>query len=149
VFDQLQDFLPKHRYGKIAAAVQTMWIPFRTRSYIRQVSHSKSRRPDASLHGPDARASDMEIVCIRSTVRTTIPLVRTYEALIWKLRTTKVRPSGRQGNTVRTRLKSRKNFNEILESRSHSCSSGCPMTTVQTTPRFYQAIRLFEPAAYK
>jgi len=27
----------------------------------------------------------MEIVCIRSTVQTTIPLVRTHEALVWKL----------------------------------------------------------------
>jgi hypothetical protein len=71
VFDQLQDFFPKHRYGKFVAT------PVRMRSSIRQVSHSKSRRPDASLHGLDARASDMEIACIISTVRTTIPLVRT------------------------------------------------------------------------
>jgi len=149
VFDQLQDFLPKQRYGKIAAAVRTMWIPVRMRSFIREVSHSKSRRPDASLHGPDARASDTEVTCIRSTVRTTINLVRTHKALIWKLRTAKVRPSGQQGNTVWTRLKSGKNFIKILESRSHSCSSRCPMTTVQTAPRFYQARRSFELPAYK
>jgi hypothetical protein len=78
VFDQLQDFFPKHRYRKFVVT------PVRTRSSIRQVSHSKSRRPDASLHGLDARASNMEIACIRSTVRTTIPLVRMREALIWK-----------------------------------------------------------------
>jgi len=54
MFDQLWDFLPKHRYEKIAATIWTMWIPIQTRSSIRQVSHSKSRRPDASLHGPDA-----------------------------------------------------------------------------------------------
>jgi len=64
VFDQLWDFLPKHRYGKIAATVRTMWILVRTRSSIRQVAHSKFRRPVVSLHGPDARATYMEIVCI-------------------------------------------------------------------------------------
>jgi hypothetical protein len=98
VFDQLQDFFPKHRYGKIAANVRTMWIPFRTRSSIRQVGHSKFRRPDVSLYGPDARDTYMEIACIWSTIRTTIPLVRACEALIWKLCIAKVRP----GNTVRT-----------------------------------------------
>jgi hypothetical protein len=57
VFDQLWNFLPKHKYEKIATNVRTL-------SSIRQVSHSKSRHPDASLHGPDMRATDMEIVCI-------------------------------------------------------------------------------------
>jgi len=59
------DFFPKHRYGKIAAIIRTMWIPIRTRSSIRQVVHTKSRRPDASPHGPDTRATYMEIACIR------------------------------------------------------------------------------------
>jgi len=54
VFDQLWDFFPKHRYGKIAATVRTMWIPVRKRSSIRQVVHSKFRRPNDSIHGPDA-----------------------------------------------------------------------------------------------
>jgi hypothetical protein len=124
VFDQLWDFFPKHGYGKTAAIVQTMWIPVRTRSSIRQVADSKFRRPDANLHGPNARATYMEIVCIRSTVRMIIPMVWTHEALIWKLRAVKVRPSGQLGNTVRTWLKSGKNFSEILESRTHSCPSG-------------------------
>jgi hypothetical protein len=149
VFDQLWDFLPKHGYGNIAAIVRTMWIPIWTCSSIRQVAHSKFRRPNVSLHGPDARAIYMEIVCIKSTIRTTIPLVRTCEASIWKLCAAEVRPSGWQGNTVRMRLKSGKNFSEILESRSHSCPSGRPMTTVLTTPRFYQARCSVEPAAYK
>jgi len=96
------------------ATVRTMWIPVWTRSSIRQVSHSKSRRPDTSLKGPDARASDMKIACIRSTVWTTIPLVWTREALVWKLRAAEVRPSERQGITVRMQLKSGKNFNEIF-----------------------------------
>jgi hypothetical protein len=74
---KLSDFFPKHRYGKIVATVRTRWIPVRTRSSIRQVSSFKSKRPDASHHGPDARVSNMEIACIRSTVRTTILLVRT------------------------------------------------------------------------
>jgi hypothetical protein len=85
VFDKLQDFFPKHSYGKIAATIRMTWIPIRTRSSIRQVWHSKSRRSNARQHGPDARASDMEIACIKSTVQTTIPLVWTHEAFIWKL----------------------------------------------------------------
>jgi hypothetical protein len=136
VFDQLWDFFPKHIYGKITATVHTMWIPIRTRSSIRQVSHSKFRRLDSSLRGPEARATYMEILCIWATVRTIIPLVRTREALIWKLHAVEVRSSGRQGNTVRRRLKSGKNFSEILESRSHSCPSGRLMSTVRTVPRF-------------
>jgi hypothetical protein len=77
-----QDFFPKQRYGKIAVTVQTTWIPARTRSSIRQVSQFKSRRPDASQHGPDACALEMEIACIRSAVRTTILPVRTRKAYI-------------------------------------------------------------------
>jgi len=116
MFDQLRDFFPKHRYGKFATTVRTMWNPAWTRSSIRQVSHSKSRRPDVSPLGLDARASNLEIACIRSTVRTTIPQVRTREVFIWKLLAAKVRPSGRQGTTVRTRLKSGKNFYEFWKS---------------------------------
>jgi hypothetical protein len=41
-----------------------MWIPVQTRSTIRQVAHSKFRRLDDSIHGPDARATYMEIACI-------------------------------------------------------------------------------------
>jgi len=59
-----------------------MWIPVRTRSYIRQVVHSKSRRPDAGLHGPDTRAIYMEIACIKTIVQTLAFMVRTREALI-------------------------------------------------------------------
>jgi len=130
VFDQLWDFFPKHRYGKIAAAVRTMWIPVQTRSSIRQVTHSKFRRSDVGLHGPDARATYMEIACIWLTVRKTIPLVRKREALIWKLRAAEVRLSGRQDNTVRTRFKSGKNFSKILESQSHVCSTRRFISTV-------------------
>jgi hypothetical protein len=64
VFDQLWDFFPKHRYGKIAATIRTMWIPVLTRSSIRQIAHSKFRRPNISLHGPNTRATYMEIACI-------------------------------------------------------------------------------------
>jgi hypothetical protein len=79
---QASDFFPKHSYGKIATTVRTTWIPVLTSSSTRQVSHSKSRRPDTSHHGLDARASDMKIVCIRSTAQTTIPLFRTRKALV-------------------------------------------------------------------
>jgi len=94
VFNKLQDFFPKHSYGKFAATVRTMWILVRTRSSIRQVSISKSRRPNVSPLDPNTRASDMEIACIRSTIRTTIPLVQTCEALVWKLLAAEVRPFG-------------------------------------------------------
>jgi hypothetical protein len=113
VFDQLWDFFPKHKYGKTAATVRAMWILVWTRSFVRQVVHSKSRHPNVSPLGPDARGSYMEIACIRSTIWTTDPMVRMRQALIWKLRAAKVRPSGRQGNIVWTRLNSRKNFCEI------------------------------------
>jgi hypothetical protein len=56
----------------------------------------------------------MEIAGIRSAVRTTILLVQTREASIWKLLAAVVRPSGRQGTTVRMRLISGKNFSKIL-----------------------------------
>jgi hypothetical protein len=110
VFDKLQDFFPKHSYGKIATTVGTTWIPVQTRSSIRQVSQFKSRRPDDGPYSQDARASDMEIACIKSTVRTIIPLVWTREAFIKKLLIVDVRPSGRQEITVRMRLKNRKEF---------------------------------------
>jgi len=90
---KLQDFFPKHRYGKIPATVQTTWIPVQMRSSIRQVSQFKSRSLEASHHGSDTRASDMEIACIRSAVWKTILLVRTSEASIWKLIAADVRPS--------------------------------------------------------
>jgi hypothetical protein len=61
---------------------------------IKQVLQFKTICPDASHHGPNARASNMEIACIRSTVRTTILLVRTQEASIWKLLAAVMRPSG-------------------------------------------------------
>jgi hypothetical protein len=115
VFDKVQDFFPKYSYGKIAATIRTTWMPVRTCSSIRQESHSRSRRPDASQYGPDARTSDMEIVCIRSTVWTTIPLVRMREALVWKLLAAEVWLTEQQGTTVRTRLKTGKNFREIFE----------------------------------
>jgi hypothetical protein len=113
VFELLWDFFPNHRYGKIAATVRTMWIPVRRRSSIRQVVHSKFRRPDDCLHGLDARASYMEIACIKFTVLTTDVMVWTLQDLICKLRRAKVQPSRWQGNTVRTRLNSRNNFYKI------------------------------------
>jgi hypothetical protein len=124
VFDQASGFLSKHRYEKIAATVRTTWNPIWTRSSIRKVSQFKSRRLDASQHGLDVRASDMEIVCISSTVRTTILLVRTRKAFIWITR------SGRE--TVRkivhhrpdAALKHKRSSAKFSKFRSHSCPSG-------------------------
>jgi hypothetical protein len=52
----------------------------------------------------------MEIACIKSTVRTTIPLVWMSEAFIRKLLAVEVQLSGRQGTIVWTQLKNRKDF---------------------------------------
>jgi len=95
VFNQLWDFLPKHRYGKTDATVRTMCVPVWTRSFIRQVVHSKFNHPDDCLHGLHAQASYMEIVFIRSTFQTIAVMVQTRQALIWKLRAAKVQSSGR------------------------------------------------------
>jgi hypothetical protein len=76
----------RHIYGKTAATVQTMCDPVRTMFSIRQectYQDTKFNRPDVSLHGPDDQASYMEIPCTSSTIRTTILLVRTLQALLW------------------------------------------------------------------
>jgi hypothetical protein len=79
-------------------------------SYIYENCVHQINRPDDHSLGPDARSLNMEIAC-------------SWSATVQ-----------RQGNTVRTRLKSRKNFSKILESRSHSCSSARLMSTVRTAP---------------
>jgi hypothetical protein len=115
VFDQASGFLSKHRYGKIAATVRTMWNPIRTRSSIRQVLQFKSRHPEASQHSPDTLALDMEIACISSTVQRTILLVQTREASIWKLLAADVQLSRQQYTTVRTRLSNRKDLQQNFQ----------------------------------
>jgi hypothetical protein len=106
-------FLSKTQIWEAAATVRTMWIPFWTRSSIRQVVHSKFRRPDNGLRSSDVRASYMESACIRSTVPKTDVMFWTLEALIWKLPAAKVRRPGRRGNTVQTQFNLEKNFCEI------------------------------------
>jgi hypothetical protein len=84
VFDKLCGFYPKQRYWKITATVWTMWIPIRTRSSIRQVSHSKSRRSDAKAT-PFGRGSNQERISAKFLES------RSYSC-----------PSGHPMNTVRT-----------------------------------------------
>jgi hypothetical protein len=60
----------------------------------------------------------MEIACIKSTVRTIIPLVWMLEDFIWKLLAADVLPFGRQGTTVRMRLKNRKELITQLSVRT-------------------------------
>jgi hypothetical protein len=69
VFDKENDFVPKHRYGKTAPIIQTMCVPIRTLSMIRQVVRTKFNRPDVSLHGSEA------------------------QALLWKLHAAEMKPS--------------------------------------------------------
>jgi hypothetical protein len=72
-----------------------MCVPVQTLSFIRQVVHTKFNRLDVILCGPDAQASYMKIACLNSTVQTTAFMVWTLQALIWKLRVVKVKPSER------------------------------------------------------
>jgi hypothetical protein len=60
----------RHCYGKTAATVQKMCDPVWTMSSIRQDVHTKFNRSDVSIRGPDDQASNMEIACTSSTVRT-------------------------------------------------------------------------------
>jgi len=92
---QVERFLFKSQIWEDTATVQTMCVPVRTLSFIRQVVNTNFNRPDFILHGPDAQASCTEIVCISATVRTSAFRVRTLKALIWKLCIAKVQPSGR------------------------------------------------------
>jgi len=71
--DRASDFLSKSKYGKIAATVQTMWIPVRTCYSLIQVRNSNSTVRTSVCHGPDARSTNMEITCRRSIVQTAIP----------------------------------------------------------------------------
>jgi hypothetical protein len=87
--------------------------------------------------------------CIRSTVQTTIHLVQTHKASIWKLLAADVRSSGQQGNTFRMRLKSEKNFSEIFEISIVQLSVRTAYDYRPDGAQFYQARRSFEPSAYK
>jgi len=98
----------RHSYGKMAATVRTMCDPVRTLSSIRQEcayqvqpsGHQPSwsgrssfiygnsvhqfNRPDDHPPGPDAPSLILVITCYRSaTVRMTILLVQTRQALLW------------------------------------------------------------------
>jgi hypothetical protein len=56
----------------------------------------------------------MEITCSKSTVRTTIPPVRTHEAFIRKLLAAEVRPSGRGSEAVAVCVVAALNLKSIL-----------------------------------
>jgi hypothetical protein len=83
------------------ASVRTIQQPIRTTLSVRssfrisfqtQIWEDCCNRPDDVDSRTDTRASDMEIACIRTTVWTTIFLVQTREAFIWKLLAADVRP---------------------------------------------------------
>jgi hypothetical protein len=146
---KLQDFFPKHRYGKIAATVRTTWIPGWTHSSIRQVSQFKSKRLNASQHGPKERASEMEIACIRSAVRMTILPVRTREASIWKLLAADVRTSRWCGLPSGQCSQTGKIFSEILRISVAQLLVQTANVHHPDDAQFYQARRSFELLAYK
>jgi hypothetical protein len=140
-----QDFFPKPRYGKIAATVRTTWILVWMRSSIRQVSQFKSRCPDASQHGPDARASDMEIACIRSAIRMTIIPARTlgnYVQQTYDRLGDRASPSGRSSQTGKI-------FSEIFGISVAKLSVRTAYDLRPDGAQFYQARRSFELSAYK
>jgi len=91
----------------------------------------------------------MEIACIISTIRTTILLVRTREASIWKLLAVNVRPSGRQGNTVRSGSQTEKIFSEIFGILIAQLFVQTAYDHRPDGAQFYQARHSFETSAYK
>jgi hypothetical protein len=67
-------------------------------------------------HGPDSRASDMEIAYWSLAVRTLVPHGPDAQRLLWKLLAADVRPSERSSHPVRTMFLYRKDFSaKILE----------------------------------
>jgi hypothetical protein len=77
MFDKSKDFFPKHKYGKIAAIVRTMWL-FHLDTILDNFMQKMFNRPNVKLHGPDA------------------------QDLIWKLRVVEVQPSG--SNPIQERI---------------------------------------------
>jgi hypothetical protein len=133
---KLQDFFPKHRYRKIVATVRTTWIPVRTLSSIRQVSQFKSRRPNASHHGLDARIKYEN--CVHQINRLdehppgldprNLYMEITYSELVTVRTTGQHRPDAA--------LKQERFSAKFLEFQSYGCSYRRPMTTVRTTSSF-------------
>jgi hypothetical protein len=107
---KLQIFFPKSNMGRLLQPSRRCGFPSGCATYLRQVRNSNSTVRTPVYYGPDARTTDMEITCRRSTFRTVIPKVRTREALVRKLLAADVRPSGRQCFTIQTRLSNRKDF---------------------------------------
>jgi len=73
LFDKENDFVPKHRYGKIAATVRTL-------SLIRQVVHTKFKLSGRQSPWSGRASLNMEVVCRRSsTVWTSVSMVWTLK----------------------------------------------------------------------
>jgi hypothetical protein len=67
------------------------------------------------------------------------PMVRTREALVKKLLAADVRPSAIVPHRLVTALKQERFSAKISEFWLHSCSSGRPMTIIQTAPSFIKS----------
>jgi hypothetical protein len=115
-----------------------MCVQVRALSLIRRVEQKKFNSPDVRLHGLDAQALYMEIACISSTIRMSYFMVQTLKALIWKLHAAKLQPFGRLGNTVRTRLNSRKNFSEFGKPIAQ-LSILTPSASIRTPPTKFKS----------
>jgi hypothetical protein len=150
VFDQASGFLSKTKIWEVCCnrpddvdsrqdvLIHKASIAFKIQTSRRQAAWSgcvcirygncvhQINRPDDHPPGPEARSLYMEIACSRSaTVRTT-------------------------GNhRLDAAQKQERILAKFSRSRSHSCPSERPMTTVRTEPMFYRARRSFEPSAYK
>jgi hypothetical protein len=120
---KLQDFFPKHRYGKIAATVRTTWIPVRTCSSIRQVSQFKFRRPDASQHGPTRVHQIWKLHAPNQPSGLLFPRFGCAKPLYGNyLQWTCDHPNDRAPSSVHGSFQERFSA-KFLEFRSHSCPS--------------------------
>jgi hypothetical protein len=129
VLNKLQDFFPKHNYGKIAATIRTgihkasiaiqiqpsgrqsSWsgcTSIKYGNYVHQITRLDDQPP-----GPDARSLYMKITC---SGRATVQKTRQHRS--------------------DAALKQERFSAKFFEFRSHSCPSEQPMTTVRTVPSF-------------
>jgi hypothetical protein len=115
---ELQIFFPSSNKGRLLQLSGRHGFPSGRATPEGKNCNSNSFVRTPVCHRQDARSTDMEIGCRRSTVRTAIPHGPDVRSLIWKLLAADVRPSGRQCLTVRMRLSNRKDFQRKSQNSS-------------------------------